>query len=108
MKWRRGQTVSAQCKACIGRGGRPAGGSVSGITVKSDSPTQIDPAQSTFDKVQAGGVNYWVNLAAIISPGSTVTIDHDVTTAPGSADLTFDQTPAAGDSAQVTYEDSTQ
>lgn len=86
----------------------PAGGSVSDITVKSDSPTQIDPAQSTFDKVQTGGVNYWVNLAAIISPGSTVTLDYDVTTAPGSADLTFDQTPAAGDNAQVTYEDSTQ
>ncbi|WP_258184978.1 MULTISPECIES: DUF4012 domain-containing protein [unclassified Bifidobacterium] len=82
---------------------QPAGGSVKNIKITSDSSTKVAPAEQTFTKVKSNGATYWMNLAAVISPGSTVTLEFDVTTASGATSLTIDQTPANGDS-KITYE----
>ncbi|OXN01183.1 hypothetical protein Tam10B_0581 [Bifidobacterium vansinderenii] len=82
---------------------QPAGGKISNIKLTSDSPTQVQPAQTAFDKFTSNGVTYWVNLATLISPGSSATLEYDVTTAEGSSPLQFDQTPTAG-APKVTYD----
>ena len=76
---------------------QPAGGAIANIKVSGNSPTQVPATQSTFDKIESNGVTYWMNLAMLVSPGSSATVEFDVTTAPGAAPLAIDATPAVGD-----------
>ncbi|WP_245819380.1 DUF4012 domain-containing protein [Bifidobacterium tissieri] len=76
---------------------QPAGGTVANIKLTSNSPTQVPKAQEGFDRITSNGVTYYVNLATLISPGSTATLEYDVSTAPGASPLQFDQTPTVGD-----------
>ncbi|KAA8829301.1 DUF4012 domain-containing protein [Bifidobacterium tissieri] len=76
---------------------QPAGGTVTNIKLTSNSPTQVPKAQEGFDRITSNGVIYYVNLATLISPGSTATLEYDVSTAPGASPLQFDQTPTVGD-----------
>lgn len=76
---------------------QPAGGAIANITVNGNSPTQVPAAQSTFDRIESNGVTYWMNLAMLVSPGSSATVEFDVTTAPGAAPLAIDATPAVAD-----------
>lgn len=85
---------------------QPVGGSVSNITVTSDSKDQIPALQSDFMKIKAGSTTYYANIACLLSPGATFTVEYDVKTAPHAAQLQLDQTPTNNLAAQVTYTDS--
>lgn len=85
---------------------KPVGGSVSNITVTSDSKDQIPALQSDFMKIKAGSTTYYANIACLLSPGATFTVEYDVKTAPHAAQLQLDQTPTNNLAAQVTYTDS--
>ena len=61
---------------------QPVGGSVSNITVTSDSKDQIPALQSDFMKIKAGSTTYYANIACLLSPGATFTVEYDVKTAP--------------------------
>lgn len=65
----------------------PAGGEVSNVSASNGS---------SFAQVQAKDhMTYMDDIS--LAPQDTVTIEYDVTTAAGSADLKLDQTPTIGD-----------
>ena len=71
----------------------PAGGEVSNVSASNGS---------SFAQVQAKDhMTYMDDIS--LAPQDTVTIEYDVTTAAGSANLKLDQTPTIGDPA-ITYE----
>lgn len=83
----------------------PAGGSVSDIKVSNDSASQVKEGEQ-FKAIKSDGHEYYMNTGVFIDPDHTATVEYDVTTAAGAADLVFDQTPVPY-APQITYEDST-
>ena len=83
----------------------PAGGSVSGIKVSNNSASQVKEGEQ-FRSIKSDGREYYTNVGVFIDPGCTATVEYDVTTAAGAADLVFDQTPVPYEP-QITYEDDT-
>lgn len=83
----------------------PAGGSVSGIKVSNNSASRVEEGEQ-FKAIKSDGREYYTNTGVFIDPGSTATVEYDVTTAAGASDLVLDQTPVPY-APQITYEDNT-
>ena len=83
----------------------PAGGSVSDIKVSNNSASQVKEGEQ-FRSIKSDGREYYTNVGVFIDPGCTATVEYDVTTVAGAADLVLDQTPVPYEP-QITYEDDT-